>query len=124
MSAAASPVPGSAAKPVKGIQWVDVRSVVEPQVNAEGIHVWPFDPSFPIDVRFFRFNRLGVVRPRRHDYFEVLYLFRGEMMAHLHDARAALREGELMVMNSTIYHSTSRIPGAAPLPLVLYFLPK
>ena len=32
--------------------WEKEYSVVEPQINAEGVHVWPFDPSFPIDIRF------------------------------------------------------------------------
>jgi hypothetical protein len=30
----------------------DQFHVVEPQINAKGIHVWPFDPSLPLDVRF------------------------------------------------------------------------
>ncbi len=105
--------------------WVDVRSVVEPQVNAEGIHVWPFDPSLPVDVRFFRFSKYGLVRPRRHDYFEVLYMHRGQMNAQLHDTSTQVRAGELMVMNSTIYHSTSRMPGMPPaFAIVLYFMPE
>ncbi|MDX2153183.1 MAG: AraC family transcriptional regulator [Bryobacteraceae bacterium] len=108
-----------------GVNWEDVRSVVEPQVNAEGVHVWPFDAGFPIDVRFFRFARYGDVRPRRHDYFELLYMERGQLKAHIHDSQFDLRTGDLMVMNSTIYHSTSRVAGQPPaLAVVLYFMPE
>jgi len=116
---------GSSMGRMRDVVWEDVRSVVEPQINAEGIHLWPFDPGFPMDVRFFRFNRHGAVRPRRHDYFEVLHLHRGLLTAHIHGARTVLKPGELMVMNSAIYHSVSRIAGApAPLATVLYFMPE
>src|SRR6202453_4239685 len=30
----------------------DHFSVIEPQINAEGVHVWPFDVSCPVDVLF------------------------------------------------------------------------
>ena len=26
--------------------------MIEPQINAEGVHVWPFDVSCPVDVLF------------------------------------------------------------------------
>ena len=30
----------------------DLFSLLEPQINSEGIHVWPFDVSCPVDVLF------------------------------------------------------------------------
>ena len=44
------------------LTWEKEYSVVEPQINAEGVHVWPFDPSFPIDIRFFDLDGRRVVR--------------------------------------------------------------
>ena len=59
--------------------------VVEPQINAEGIHVWPFDPSFPVDVRFMTTGLRQNVRTNRHDYFEVMYLCAGAADLHVQD---------------------------------------
>jgi len=58
--------------------WEKAYAVVEPQINAEGIHVWPFDPSFPIDIRFFDLDGSHHIRMNRHDYFELLYVYSGE----------------------------------------------
>ncbi len=33
--------------------WESLCTVIEPQINADGVHEWPFDPMFPIDVRHF-----------------------------------------------------------------------
>ena len=44
---------------------------VEPQVNAEGTHVWPFDPSCPVDVIFLNVDGRHKVRMNRHGYFEL-----------------------------------------------------
>ena len=78
--------------------------VVEPQINAEGIHVWPFDPSFPIDVRFMTSGLRQNVRMNRHDYFEVMYLCAGETDLHIQDRTLPFREGELCILGSTLYH--------------------
>jgi hypothetical protein len=42
-------------------RWENAYSIVDPQINAEGIHLWPFDLSFPVDVRFFSFNKRASV---------------------------------------------------------------
>ena len=55
----------------------DQFHVVEPQINAEGIHVWPFDPAFPVDVRFLTIGLGHNVRKNRHEYFELAYLCGG-----------------------------------------------
>ncbi|MBZ5591086.1 MAG: AraC family transcriptional regulator [Acidobacteriia bacterium] len=78
--------------------------VVEPQINAEGIHVWPFDPSFPVDVRFMTTGLRQNVRTNRHDYFEVMYLCAGAADLHVQDRLLPFHEGEVSVIGSTVYH--------------------
>lgn len=82
----------------------DQARVVEPQINAEGVHVWPFAPAFPIDVRFMKIGPGHNVRKNRHDYFELAYLCRGEANLEIQDRSLALREGDLAVVGSTLYH--------------------
>jgi AraC-like DNA-binding protein len=78
--------------------------VVEPQINAEGIHVWPFDPAFPVDVRFLSCSQGHNVRKNRHDYFEILYLCAGSASLEIQDRSLPVYEGDLAVVGSTLYH--------------------
>jgi AraC-like DNA-binding protein len=78
--------------------------LVEPQINAEGVHVWPFDPSFPVDVRFMTGGLRRNVRMNRHDYFEVMYLCSGATDLHIQDRSMPFGEGDLSVIGSTLYH--------------------
>jgi AraC-like DNA-binding protein len=82
----------------------DQVRVVEPQINAKGTHVWPFDPTFPIDVWFQRCGQGHNVRKNRHDYFEILYLCAGSASLEIQDRSLPVREGDLAVVGSTLYH--------------------
>src|SRR5260370_14652625 len=82
----------------------DQFRVVEPQINAEGIHVWPFDPAFPVDVRFMTSGLGHNVRKNRHDYFELAYLCAGSASLKIQDRSLPLDEGDLAVVGSTLYH--------------------
>ncbi|MGH9427931.1 MAG: helix-turn-helix domain-containing protein [Terriglobia bacterium] len=111
--------------------WEKEYSVVEPQINAEGVHVWPFDPSFPIDIRFFDLDGRRLVRMNRHDYFELLYAYSGEAVYEIHDRRFAVKKGDLAVVGSTFYHrfigDLSRFHGTSSMHLkaiVLFFRPE
>jgi AraC-like DNA-binding protein len=101
----------------------DQFHVVEPQINAEGIHVWPFDPSLPLDVRFLTCARRQNVRMNRHDYFELIYLCAGSTNLKIQNRSLPFREGDLAVVGSTLYHSVE-CSSAPPLTLaVLFFQP-
>ena len=63
----------------------DHFSLVEPQINAEGIHKWTFDDSCPVDVQFMIEDGRQNVRMNRHGYFEVLYLCSGSAYCHIQD---------------------------------------
>ena len=71
----------------------DHFSVIEPQINAEGVHVWPFDVPCPVDVLFLIENGRHSVRMNRHGYFEVLYLCSGSANCHIQDRLLPFREG-------------------------------
>jgi len=81
----------------------DHFELVEPGINAEGIHTWPFDPSCPVDVLFEKVND-NRVRMNRHSYFEVLYLCSGSAICHIQDRFLPFNEGDLAVIGSTLYH--------------------
>ncbi|MCI0424177.1 MAG: AraC family transcriptional regulator, partial [Acidobacteria bacterium] len=104
--------------------WENLLSVLEPQINAEGLHVWPFDASFPIDVRSFELAEPNNLRMNRHEYFEFTYIRSGQAVFQIQDRFFDVREGDLVVIGSTLYHrvtSCSRLPAKI---IVLYFLPE
>jgi AraC-like DNA-binding protein/mannose-6-phosphate isomerase-like protein (cupin superfamily) len=82
----------------------DHFELVEPGINAEGVHVWPFDPSCPVDVLFITVDDRHRVRMNRHGYFEVLYLFSGSANCHIQDRLLPFNEGDLAIIGSTLYH--------------------
>lgn len=100
--------------------------MIDPQINAEGIHVWPFDAAFPMDVRFYVYDKRHHIRMNRHDYFELFYLHTGELECRIQERVFLLQSGDLVVLSSTQYHTmelplgrTSQVKAAA-----LYFLPE
>lgn len=99
----------------------DHFSLVEPQINAEGIHVWPFDPSCPIDVLFLNESGRHNVRMNRHGYFEVLYLCSGSADCHIQDRLLPFNQGDLAVIGSTLYHRIERRPSSPPLTIAALF---
>jgi len=82
----------------------DNYALVGPQINAEGVHVWPFDVSCPIDVLFLTETGRNNVRMNRHRYFEVLYLCSGSANCHIQDRLLTFNEGDLAIIGSTLYH--------------------
>jgi AraC-like DNA-binding protein len=82
----------------------DHFSLVEPQINAEGVHIWPFDVSCPVDVLFLTVDDRHRVRMNRHGYFEVLFLCSGSANCHIQDRLLPFNEGDLAIIGSTLYH--------------------
>jgi AraC-like DNA-binding protein/mannose-6-phosphate isomerase-like protein (cupin superfamily) len=86
-------------KPLK-----DTFSLVEPQINAEGVHIWPFEKSCPVDVLFMTTHDRQRVRMNRHGYFEIIYLCSGHGACHIQDRMLPFQEGDVAVIGSTLYH--------------------
>src|SRR5689334_22675382 len=87
---------------LRGMQkvvWEDAYSVIEPQINASGVHVWRFDESFPVDVRHFILRREADIRLNHHGYFELLYLQSGEVTYDVAGERHPMKPGDLFVMS-------------------------
>lgn len=82
----------------------DTFSLVEPQINAEGVHIYPFNKSCPVDVLFMTTHDRQRVRMNRHGYFEILYLCSGHGACHIQDRLLPFQEGDLAVIGSTLYH--------------------
>jgi AraC-like DNA-binding protein len=113
--------------PIAQLPWENVFSLIDPQINAEGVHTWPFDPACPVDVRFFQYDKRHHIRMNRHDYFELFYLYQGELTCCVQDHAAPMRAGDLAVINSTQYH-TMQLPAQGstkrPKAVTLYFMPE
>ena len=104
--------------------WEDGYAVINPQITADGNHKWPFDPLFPIDVRFFRFGGRNRILMNRHDYAELLFLVSGELVWQIQERQIVQRKGELIVIGSTLYHRPWGSPTPREKAVVLYFLPE
>ena len=104
--------------------WENVHAVVEPQIAADGSHVWPFNPIFPVDVRSFVFGRNRSVRLTRHNYFELLYVYSGEATYQINDREFQAKSGDLLVINGALFHGLREVAKAPFRAIVLYFLPE
>ncbi|HEX3660156.1 MAG TPA: AraC family transcriptional regulator [Acidobacteriaceae bacterium] len=105
------------------ILWQDGARVVDPQINADGVHVYPFVTSFPIDVRFFALNGRTGVRMNRHHYYELCYVSSGKTEWYIQDTVVAAGAGDLIVMGSDIYHRPISVSSAASRLKFLFFKP-
>ena len=99
-------------------------SFVEPHIDREGVHVWPFNAPCPIDVVFLTEDARRPVRMHRHEYFEVLYLCSGSAVCHVEDRILPFEEGDLAVIGSTPYHSIECRSSTFSRLAALYFDPE
>lgn len=104
--------------------WQDAFAQIEPQITADGVHDWQFDPLLPIDVRSFVFGNQRMIRMNRHDYFELMVVVEGRVSFRVHDCAFSAQAGELVVIGNLHYHT---VTGSGPnhggaKACVLYFL--
>lgn len=109
--------------PENSTGWERAYAIIEPQIDKEGIHRWPFDPLFPIDVRLFIFGPRGGVRMNRHDYLEILYIIDGEVKFQIQERSVTARTGDLLVIGSTFFHRPIKANAASAKVIALYFKP-
>lgn len=108
----------------RNLRWQETFSIIAPQIRADGVHVWPFDPSFPIAVTFQVFGERQPVRLNRHDYFEIAYVMAGEITCQVAERGFTAREGELIIIGSSLYHRMSRHSRSCPKIATLFFMPE
>jgi AraC-like DNA-binding protein/mannose-6-phosphate isomerase-like protein (cupin superfamily) len=105
------------------VNWVKT-SEIETQINAEGIHIWPFQiPDLPIDVRFLAIERRPV-RMNRHDYFELVYCHSGDITFQVQERNLTIEEGDLFIIGSTLFHRALKNGHSRMQAVVVYFLPE
>lgn len=83
----------------------DQYRLLQPQINEQGIHVWPFDSEMPVDLRVLTSDGQHTVPKNRHDYFEILVLCSGATTFLVEDRLLPMYAGDLAVIGSTLYHS-------------------
>jgi len=106
------------------VRWKNGIRVVEPQINASGVHVYPFDVSFPLDVCFFTLQGRNSVRMNRHTYFELCYATAGKTRWQIQDRYFAVHKGDLVVIGSDLYHRPLAPLDAHSRLAFLFFEPK
>jgi AraC-like DNA-binding protein len=98
--------------------------VCDSQVNAEGVHVWPFEPHFPIDALKHNLSGRQPFRMNRHDYVEVVYLNSGELVWQVGDRCVREERGDLFVMLRPRYHRLTEFSSAQVTAESLFFHPQ
>jgi len=106
------------------LQWHNTNAIIAPQIRADGVHVWPFDPSLPVAVTFQVFGEGQPIRMNRHDYFEIAYVLSGEISCQAGERSFRCKEGELIVIGSSLYHRMWRHTRAHPRIATLFFMPE
>lgn len=82
-----------------------------PVVNAEGVYLCHFDPTFPIEVGFDIHDSRHNVRMNRHDSFEVIYVYEGQGFVQIQERRFPISKGNLVVLGPNLYHQIACCPG-------------
>jgi len=108
----------------RNIDWEESFSIIDPQIRADGVHVWPFDPSFPIAVNYLIFADRNRFRMNRHDYFEIACVLKGELRCQVAARSFIAKSGELIVIGSWPYHRMLRCTRSRPKIATLFFMPE
>ena len=84
--------------------WRDAYRFINPRIDATGVHVWPFDRSFPLEIHFWTYERPSDIRMNRHDYFELILMDKGSAVFQVQDRSVTVNQGDLFIVGSTLFH--------------------
>jgi AraC-like DNA-binding protein len=84
--------------------WKEMYKYTEPGINAEGVRVYPFNRSFPIDVSFHKVSGPRLVRLNRHEFLEIMYIYSGKTKIQVRDRILPTKAGDLVVVGPNLYH--------------------
>ena len=93
------------------------------QVTADGVHVWQFDPDFPLEVVYHSLSGLEPFRMNRHDYLEIVYVQTGELVWQIQERFLAQKKGDLFVMGGLFYHRVTENSRSRVNAISLFFQP-
>lgn len=103
--------------------WKNGYLFVEPGINADGVRIYPFDASFPIDVSFVTVSGLRHTRMNRHEFFEVLYIHSGSPDVQVLNRTFRVKKGDLVVIGPNLYHRIMNRPQSEVRLISLNFQP-
>lgn len=103
--------------------WKNGYLFVEPGINADGVRIYPFDPSFPIDVGFITVSGRRHTRMNRHEFYEVIYVYSGSPDLQVLNRTFHLKKGELVVIGPNLYHRIMNRPQSEVRLISLNFQP-
>jgi len=83
-----------------------------------------FDSALPIEVNHFIFSGCRPTRMNRHDYYELLYVYSGDLVWQIQDRRCRQRAGDLFLIGSALYHRVTESSSPNAKAIALYFLPQ
>jgi AraC-like DNA-binding protein len=110
---------------LRELKWESALRVIEPQITNQGRHVWPFNPSFPVDVRFFLLNRQRDIPLVRPDHLEIIYIESGEVVYESRNGQCLLKKGDIVVVGDSVSHRCRKSVGSSlRRAAVLLFLPE
>jgi AraC-like DNA-binding protein len=92
--------------------WKGIYRFTEPGINAEGVRIYPFERSFPIDVSFQKASGPRLVRLNRHEFFEIIYMYSGKAHIQVRERVLPAEAGDLVVMGPNLYHRVLHKPNS------------
>jgi len=104
-------------------QQSDQFRLLEPQINAQRVHVWPFDSTMPIELRLLDGDGDHTVTKNRHDYFEIFIVCSGATSFMVEDRLLPMQPGDMAIVGGTLHHSTKCPPHSRARIGALYFDP-
>ncbi len=108
------------------VVWEDARTLVDSHIDSNHLHVWPFQRSFPIDVRFVLLDRREDVPPHQPDHLEVVFIESGRAGYEVDGHPREIKENDVVVVGERMRHRTlaTRLPNGGARMAVLSFLPQ
>jgi AraC-like DNA-binding protein len=108
------------------LMWERADTFVDQQINPEMLHVWPFGPSFPIDVRFLILDRSMPVPLHRPDHLELVLFESGELAYEVEDNVCTVTKDDIIVVGNRLRHRCLPLLNSKPeaRTVVLSFLPQ
>jgi AraC-like DNA-binding protein len=107
----------------KDFPWTGIYRFTEPGINAEGVRIYPFDRSFPIDVSFQEALGPRLTRLNRHEFFEIMYVYSGKTHIQVRDRILPAKTGDVVVMGPNLYHRILHKPNVGVRLLSMNFQP-
>ena len=105
------------------MNWEPGNALIERQITASGVHVWPFRAGFPLDCLGFTCTGPNVCM-NRHDYCEIIYVHSGSAIFELQDRSCPIHCGDLVVVGPSLYHRIFLEPRAHVKLALIFFEPE